>query len=157
MGPPGGASSFSHNSGQRGQDPASYREELQRQVAETKARKDAEKRKREADDERALKEAEIYDPFGKGGAGAPIKTASGNVVADLRKLHAINEEFLDDPTSGRKSYEPLDSGPKKNMTYKDYLEEQIKIKEKKKAVERAKIEAEELKDAERMRQQQLRI
>lgn len=32
-------------------------------------------------------EHEVYDPWGRPGAGAPIRTQSGNVVADYKKMH----------------------------------------------------------------------
>ena len=35
-------------------------------------------------------EYEVYDPWGRPGAGAPIRTQSGNVVADYKKMHQVN-------------------------------------------------------------------
>ena len=35
-------------------------------------------------------EREVYDPWGRPGAGAPIRTQSGNVVADYKKMHQVN-------------------------------------------------------------------
>ena len=35
-------------------------------------------------------EHEVYDPWGRPGAGAPIRTQSGNVVADYKKMHQVN-------------------------------------------------------------------
>lgn len=31
-----------------------------------------------------------YDPWGRPGGGAPIRTQSGNVVADYKKMHQVN-------------------------------------------------------------------
>ena len=85
--PPGGFSSLSN----RQPFKSSYKEELERQIADDKARKEQAKKDADAYDLKVEKQAEIYDPFGKGGAGAPIKTVSGNIVTDLRKLRAHNE------------------------------------------------------------------
>ena len=35
-------------------------------------------------------EHEVYDPWGRPGAGAPIRTQSGNVVADYKKMHQVD-------------------------------------------------------------------
>merc|ERR1712071_521407 len=129
-----------------------YGDELQRQVAEKKERQAAEKRKRDNEDAKV----EDYDPFGRGGAGAPLKTASGSVVADLRKLHKLNE-VNDDPSISKAQREDQlnynfdeSYGSKKNFTYRDYLEEQIQIKNKKKAASKKAKEDEELVDREKL-------
>jgi hypothetical protein len=68
---------------QRGQQDKSrkeaYRAELEAQIAERAARKAADKRARNIED--AAKEAEMatYSPWGKGGAGAPLRDAAGQV------------------------------------------------------------------------------
>ena len=57
---------------------------LDEQVRLKKERKEEEKRKqreREAREEREMRE---YNPWGKGGAGAPLRDASGAIVTDLR-------------------------------------------------------------------------
>ena len=36
------------------------------------------------------KELEEYDPWGRPGGGAPIRTQSGNVVADYKKMHQVS-------------------------------------------------------------------
>ena len=137
-----------------------YGDELQRQVAEKKERTAAEKRKRDREDAKV----EDYDPFGRGGAGAPLKTASGSVVADLRKLHKLNEVVGDDPTISKAQREDqLNSnfdesyGSKKNFSYRDYLEEQIQIKNKKKEASKKAKEDEEMKDRDRITKQMQQI
>uniref|UniRef100_A0A1I8FKY3 Clathrin light chain n=1 Tax=Macrostomum lignano TaxID=282301 RepID=A0A1I8FKY3_9PLAT len=65
---------------------AEYAKELERQMAEKRATEI--KRKREREEFERKKEAEIaaYDPFGKGGGGAPIKDAQGNTRANLKQV-----------------------------------------------------------------------
>ncbi|XP_066273547.1 centrosome and spindle pole associated protein 1-like isoform X2 [Branchiostoma lanceolatum] len=46
-------------------------------------------------------EAQNYNPWGKGGGGAPLRNSDGRVVADLRKMHIQNEE---DQLSPRNEY-----------------------------------------------------
>jgi centrosome and spindle pole-associated protein 1 len=58
-----------------------YRAELEAQIRDKAARKAAEKSAVAA--EEARKEAEMagYNPWGRGGAGAPLRNASGKVRA----------------------------------------------------------------------------
>jgi len=148
--PPGGFSSLSN----RQTNKSSYKEELERQIAEDKARKEQAKKAANDYDLKVEKQAEIYDPFGKGGAGAPIKTVSGNIVTDLRKLRAHNELNSNDPTSLHAIPEEPD---KKNFTYKDYLEEQINEKKRKAELKKKQEEEEEIREEKRFQRQQMVI
>ncbi|XP_014663684.1 PREDICTED: centrosome and spindle pole associated protein 1-like [Priapulus caudatus] len=60
-----------------------YQEELKQQIRQ----KDLQKRKAKEEEERQNLHAgnQVFDPFGKGGAGAPLRDAQGNVQADLRR------------------------------------------------------------------------
>lgn len=149
--PPGGFSSLSNKQPYKA---SSYKEQLERQIAEDKERKEKAKKAADAYDLKVEKQAEIYDPFGKGGAGAPIKTVSGNIVTDLRKLRAHNELNSNNPTSLHAIPEEPD---KKNFTYKDYLEQQINEKKRKAELKKKQNEEEELKEEERFQRQQLVI
>jgi hypothetical protein len=71
--------------GQGRAEKLSYAEELRRQMAEKDSKKKHDKRTREREEIEAEKQ-QAWDPFGKGGAGAPLKDASGNLVADYRAL-----------------------------------------------------------------------
>lgn len=42
-------------------------------------------------------ESEVYNPFGRGGAGAPIKDKDGNVKADLGRLRSDANELQNAP------------------------------------------------------------
>ena len=69
-----------------------YRLQLEEQVREKKARELKEKLTKETYDTK--KSTEIYDPFGKGGCGAPVRDQHGNLVADLKQMRKINENRL---------------------------------------------------------------
>ncbi|CAD5125245.1 DgyrCDS13487 [Dimorphilus gyrociliatus] len=69
-----------------------YQQELQKQIEEQKAKKRREKEEKERYDRKIEEEIRNYDPFGKGGGGAPLRDEQGNVVADLRSMHMDNEE-----------------------------------------------------------------
>jgi centrosome and spindle pole-associated protein 1 len=69
-----------------------YAEELKRQMAEKKEREQQEKNRRLQEDIKLEQAAMEYNPFGKGGAGAPIRDAQGNIVTNTKhqaKLNAV--------------------------------------------------------------------
>ncbi|XP_063968732.1 centrosome and spindle pole-associated protein 1-like isoform X26 [Lytechinus pictus] len=76
---------------------SSYREQLLLQMKEKEAKKNADIAARAAYEAKQEKEIEIYDPWGKGGGGAPMRDKQGKIVADLKQLHNRNETILNDP------------------------------------------------------------
>ena len=64
-----------------------YRAELQEQINLKRARKEMEKQKEKEWDLKKEKEIASYDPFGRSGCGAPIRSVDGTPVANLR-MHA---------------------------------------------------------------------
>ncbi|XP_030914501.1 centrosome and spindle pole-associated protein 1 isoform X4 [Geospiza fortis] len=71
----------------------SYQQELQQQIRER------EERRRQEREEKEKLEAEMknYNPWGKGGGGAPLKDAEGNLITDLNVMHKRNEEAYHNP------------------------------------------------------------
>ena len=63
-----------------------YFEDLKRQIALKKLRKEKEEQERIEWELKKDKEMLEFNPFGRGGNGAPIKDKSGKVVANLRVL-----------------------------------------------------------------------
>ena len=63
-----------------------YMENIKNQISLFKKTKLEELRKRENEDKQYLKDMINSYPFGRGGAGAPIRDKNGNVVAALRNL-----------------------------------------------------------------------
>ena len=82
-------------------DKLAYREQLDKQVEEKKQRELKEKFAKENYDKK--RDSEIYDPFGKGGCGAPVRDQHGNLIADLKQMRKINEARLSN-SSPRFSY-----------------------------------------------------
>uniref|UniRef100_A0A2C9KJ12 Uncharacterized protein n=1 Tax=Biomphalaria glabrata TaxID=6526 RepID=A0A2C9KJ12_BIOGL len=62
---------------------AAYREELERQMMEKNIKKMKEKEEQERYDLKMEEEARTYDPFGKGGGGAPMRDQFGNVIMSM--------------------------------------------------------------------------
>ncbi|NXM21616.1 CSPP1 protein, partial [Ploceus nigricollis] len=71
----------------------SYQQELQQQIRER------EERRRQEREEKEKLEAEMknYNPWGRGGGGAPLKDAEGNLITDLNVMHKRNEEVSHNP------------------------------------------------------------
>ncbi|KAK3799419.1 hypothetical protein RRG08_009963 [Elysia crispata] len=67
-----------------------YREELERQMVEKNIKKEREREERERYEKKMEEEARNYDPFGKGGGGAPMRDQHGNVISDLRQMRSDN-------------------------------------------------------------------
>jgi len=65
-----------------------YQNELNKQIQEKKIQKQREKEAQNMYDEKKRMENLSYDPYGKGGGGAPIKDSFGNTVANLDKVKA---------------------------------------------------------------------
>jgi hypothetical protein len=65
-----------------------YQEELQRQVQEKALAKQREKEIQNNLDKKMAHESIVYNPFGKGGGGAPIRDKDGNILADLSQVKA---------------------------------------------------------------------
>ena len=70
---------------------ADYARVLQQQIADKKARDQERKRREQLADERKMREAANYNPWGRGGGGAPLKDDAGNVVTDLNDLKALQQ------------------------------------------------------------------
>ncbi|XP_041329714.1 centrosome and spindle pole-associated protein 1 isoform X5 [Pyrgilauda ruficollis] len=71
----------------------SYQQELQQQIRER------EERRRQEREEKEKLEAEMknYNPWGRGGGGAPLKDAEGNLITDLNVMHKRNGEAYHNP------------------------------------------------------------
>lgn len=70
-----------------------YRAELEAQIRERAAHKAAEKNQRAAEEARKDAEMAAYCPWGRGGAGAPLRDASGQVREGLQ-VHALGQAGL---------------------------------------------------------------
>ena len=165
-------------------DKKSYRKELEKQMKEKKEREL--KTKIEKEKYELRREVEIYDPFGKGGCGAPVRDQSGNIVADLKKLKRINDdrsgttprhsqEFANtDDSPLRRSYEGSPQHSSKTVltygkmddefqkkgdqeSYRDYLRRQVQEKEDRKRKEKEAEKLQELKEIKRLENDSLKL
>ena len=157
-------------------DKAAYRAELTRQMKEKKEKELKAKLKREMEDSK--KETEVYDPFGKGGCGAPVRDQHGNLVADLKQMRKINQDRLNlstspshRPASGGGdqpgdsprtiyTYDKVDEETQKltsHMTYRDFLKQQVEEKERKKEEEKRQQMMEEQKELDRLENDRKKI
>ncbi|XP_036089175.1 centrosome and spindle pole-associated protein 1 isoform X2 [Rousettus aegyptiacus] len=75
----------------------SYQQALQQQIQEREERR--KKEREEKEDYEAKLEAEMrsYNPWGKGGGGAPLRDAQGNLITDLNRMHRQNVDAYHNP------------------------------------------------------------
>ncbi|XP_042188032.1 centrosome and spindle pole-associated protein 1 isoform X2 [Callorhinchus milii] len=69
----------------------SYQNYLKQQMQDREDRKRREKEETEKCDARLEQEMRIYNPWGRGGGGAPLRDTEGNLLTDLKKMHQQNE------------------------------------------------------------------
>ncbi|CDQ81512.1 unnamed protein product [Oncorhynchus mykiss] len=130
----------------------SYSSLLSNTTSGLKERKKQEREKRDRYDAKIEAEMKAYDPWGKGGGGAPIKDDRGNLISDLNRMHRINKEVYVNPESRDRRWPPGSVGriggfsfaqtsqfARSNVfsdqptpqqlqdqdTYKDYLKQQV--------------------------------
>ncbi|XP_072897111.1 centrosome and spindle pole-associated protein 1 isoform X5 [Hemitrygon akajei] len=78
-----------------------YQDFLKKQMQEREERKRKEKEETERYDAKLEQEMKIYNPWGRGGGGAPLRDAEGNLITDLKKMHKQNENaYRDFPHQG---------------------------------------------------------
>ncbi|XP_073439980.1 centrosome and spindle pole-associated protein 1 isoform X2 [Dendrobates tinctorius] len=75
----------------------SYQEELERQIRERNDRRRKEKEESEHYEAKLEADMKSYNPWGKGGGGAPLKDQKGNLITDLKQMHKLNEDAYQNP------------------------------------------------------------
>ncbi|XP_032407068.1 centrosome and spindle pole-associated protein 1 isoform X1 [Xiphophorus hellerii] len=161
-GTPGGAQQKETcETSQRSESTESYREAPRPQVTEKEGctRREKEKKKREA----AQLESElvVYDPWGKGGGGAPIRDKHGNLVSDLYQMRSFNNKRmtslgaeLESPISLQESSHP---SPLQLDRYTEELRQQIEERKRKKAEERERVRIAEENEEKKLAMERVRI
>ncbi|XP_036414474.1 centrosome and spindle pole-associated protein 1 isoform X2 [Colossoma macropomum] len=85
----------------------SYKEALKQQIEERQERRRREREERDHYDAKLEAEMKVYEPWGRGGGGAPLRDDRGNLISDLKRMHRTNEEAYMNPESrGRRATEP---------------------------------------------------
>nr|XP_025044685.1 centrosome and spindle pole-associated protein 1 [Pelodiscus sinensis] len=77
----------------------SYQQELQQQIREREERRRREREEKERYEAKLEAEMRNYNPWGKGGGGAPLTDAKGNLITDLNMMHKQNEDAYHNPES----------------------------------------------------------
>ncbi|XP_050174374.1 centrosome and spindle pole-associated protein 1 isoform X3 [Myiozetetes cayanensis] len=75
----------------------SYQQELQQQIREREERRRQEREENERYEAKIEAEMRNYNPWGRGGGGAPLRDAEGNLIADLKIMHKQNEDAYLNP------------------------------------------------------------
>uniref|UniRef100_A0A1A8EUC3 Centrosome and spindle pole associated protein 1 n=1 Tax=Nothobranchius korthausae TaxID=1143690 RepID=A0A1A8EUC3_9TELE len=140
----------------------SYQEALKQQI------KEREEQKRREEQRYAKLEAAMvaYNPWGRGGGGAPIIDQNGNLVSDLKQMHRINNNKMsaaneaEDPSSHRLA-DSRHPSPSQQLSakerYKEELKHQIEEQKRRQAEEREKIRIREEKEEERLAKERARM
>nr|XP_060631412.1 centrosome and spindle pole-associated protein 1 isoform X4 [Anolis sagrei ordinatus] len=74
-----------------------YQQELQQQIKEREERRRQEKEEKERYEAKLEAEMRSYNPWGKGGGGAPLRDKKGNLITDLNMMHKQNEDAYHNP------------------------------------------------------------
>ena len=158
---------------------AAYREELRRQMEEKRVKEERIKLEQEKYEERLKRDIQEYDPWGKGGGGAPNQDFDGNVITDLRKMRKENAtnllngspstsprstnvnhpETVNRPETKSRQRPPTRENvpPKPKLSYKEELQQQIAEKERVKQLEKEKQKIEEEKELVRLEKQRIKL
>ncbi|KAG7317648.1 hypothetical protein KOW79_018683 [Hemibagrus wyckioides] len=80
----------------------SYKEALKQQIEERQERKRREREEKERYEAKLEAEMKAYEPWGRGGAGAPLRDDRGNLISDLKRMHRTNKEAYVNPESFNK-------------------------------------------------------
>ncbi|XP_064363505.1 centrosome and spindle pole-associated protein 1 isoform X2 [Dromaius novaehollandiae] len=75
----------------------SYQQELQQQIREREERRRQEREEKERYEAKLEAEMRNYNPWGKGGGGAPLRDTKGNLITDLNMMHKQNEDAYHNP------------------------------------------------------------
>ena len=66
---------------------------MNKQVREKQLKKQKEKEEIERLEKKIEIESSMFNPYGKGGGGAPIRDRDGNIMADLKQVKADPEKY----------------------------------------------------------------
>ncbi|PIO33013.1 hypothetical protein AB205_0189990 [Aquarana catesbeiana] len=85
------------NARQSQQVAQSYQKELEQQIREKNEKRRKERDEQERYDAKLEAEMKSYNPWGKGGGGAPLRDRKGNLITDLKRMHKENENSYQNP------------------------------------------------------------
>ncbi|XP_053785347.1 centrosome and spindle pole-associated protein 1 isoform X7 [Desmodus rotundus] len=129
----------------------SYQEALQQQIREREERRKKEREEKEEYEAKLEAEMRTYNPWGKGGGGAPLRDAEGNLISHMQTQSspfARGNVFAEPPTELQIKQQEL---------YKNFLRFQIEEKKQREEAERERLRIEEEKEEKRLAEQRARI
>ncbi|XP_070487620.1 centrosome and spindle pole-associated protein 1 isoform X3 [Equus przewalskii] len=129
----------------------SYQEALLQQIREREERRKKEREEKEEYEAKLEAEMRSYNPWGKGGGGAPLRDARGNLISHMqtqRSPFARGNIFGEPPTELQIRQQEL---------YKNFLRFQIEEKKQREEAEREKLRIAEEKEEKRLAEQRARI
>ncbi|XP_066534202.1 centrosome and spindle pole-associated protein 1 isoform X2 [Hoplias malabaricus] len=85
----------------------SYKDALKQQIEDRQERRQREREERAYNDAKLEAEMKAYEPWGRGGGGAPLRDDQGNLISDLKRMHRTNEEaYINQESRGRRALPP---------------------------------------------------
>uniref|UniRef100_A0A2K5Q3J9 Centrosome and spindle pole associated protein 1 n=2 Tax=Cebus imitator TaxID=2715852 RepID=A0A2K5Q3J9_CEBIM len=129
----------------------SYQEALQQQIREREERRKKEREEKEEYEAKLEAEMRTYNPWGKGGGGAPLRDAKGNLISQMQTQSspfARGNVFGEPPTALQIKQQEL---------YKNFLRFQIEEKKQREEAERERLRIAEEKEERRLAEQRARI
>uniref|UniRef100_A0A673UWK9 Centrosome and spindle pole associated protein 1 n=1 Tax=Suricata suricatta TaxID=37032 RepID=A0A673UWK9_SURSU len=128
-----------------------YQEALQQQIREREERRKKEREEKEEYEAKLEAEMRSYNPWGKGGGGAPLRDAQGNLISNMQTQSspfARGNIFCEPPTELQIKQQEL---------YKNFLRFQIEEKKQREEAERERLRIAEEKEEKRLAEQRARI
>uniref|UniRef100_A0A8C6DTZ7 Centrosome and spindle pole associated protein 1 n=1 Tax=Moschus moschiferus TaxID=68415 RepID=A0A8C6DTZ7_MOSMO len=129
----------------------SYQEALQQQIQERQERRKKEREEKEVYEAKLEAEMRSYNPWGKGGGGAPLRDDKGNLISHIQTQSspfARGNIFSEPPTELQIKQQEL---------YKNFLRFQIEEKKQREEAERERLRIAEEKEEKRLAEQRARI
>ncbi|XP_049709483.1 centrosome and spindle pole-associated protein 1 isoform X7 [Elephas maximus indicus] len=129
----------------------SYQEALQQQILEREKRRKKEREEKEEYEAKLEAEMRSYNPWGKGGGGAPLRDAKGNLISYMQTQ---SSPFARGNIFGEPATELQ---VKQQELYKNFLRFQIEEKKQREEAERERLRIAEEKEEKRLAEQRARI
>uniref|UniRef100_A0A8C3YJN0 Centrosome and spindle pole associated protein 1 n=1 Tax=Catagonus wagneri TaxID=51154 RepID=A0A8C3YJN0_9CETA len=129
----------------------SYQEALQQQIREREERRRKEREEKEEYEAKLEAEMRSYNPWGKGGGGAPLRDTKGNLISHMQTQSSpfARGNIFGEP--------PTELQIKQQELYKNFLRFQIEEKKQREEAERERMRIAEEKEEKRLAEQRARI
>ncbi|XP_054648876.1 centrosome and spindle pole-associated protein 1-like isoform X2 [Dunckerocampus dactyliophorus] len=88
-------------------------------IQEQQERKRMEREERERLEAQLEADMKNHQPWGRGGGGAPLRDHTGNLIADLKQMHKLNEEAYSNPEGQRRAMTVMTPRPAEHPDPKD--------------------------------------